>query len=46
MPRVKLLIVDDHPLFRDGLAALLLQASADTTVVQASSAEEALQLYD
>ena len=46
MDRVKLLIVDDHPLFRDGLAALLLQASADTVVVQASSAEEALQLVD
>jgi DNA-binding NarL/FixJ family response regulator len=46
MSAVKLLIVDDHPLFRDGLAALLRQASADTTVVQASSAEEALQLVD
>jgi DNA-binding NarL/FixJ family response regulator len=46
MTAVKLLIVDDHPLFRDGLAALLRQASADTTVVQASSTEEALQLVD
>jgi two-component system nitrate/nitrite response regulator NarL len=46
MSRVKLLIVDDHPLFRDGLAALLIQASADTTVIQAASAEEALQLVD
>jgi len=46
MTLVKLLIVDDHPLFRDGLAALLRQASADTTVVQASSAEEALQVVD
>ena len=46
MSAVKLLIVDDHPLFRDGLAALLLQASANTTVVQASSAEEALLLVD
>ncbi len=46
MSAVKLLIVDDHPLFRDGLAALLLQASANTTVVQASSTEEALQLVD
>jgi DNA-binding NarL/FixJ family response regulator len=46
MIAVKLLIVDDHPLFRDGLAALLLQASTDTTVVQASSTEEALQLAD
>ena len=46
MSRVKLLIVDDHPLFRDGLAALLQQASADNIVVQATSAEEALQLVD
>jgi DNA-binding NarL/FixJ family response regulator len=46
MTGVKLLIVDDHPLFRDGLAALLRQASADTVVVQASSTEEALNLVD
>jgi two-component system nitrate/nitrite response regulator NarL len=46
MARVKLLIVDDHPLFRDGLAALLRLASADTVVSQASSAEEALDLVD
>jgi two-component system, NarL family, nitrate/nitrite response regulator NarL len=43
---VKLLIVDDHPLFRDGLAALLCQASSDTLVVQAASTEEALRLVD
>jgi len=43
---VKLLIVDDHPLFRDGLAALLRQASADTSVVQASSTEDALNVAD
>jgi len=46
MSHVKLLIVDDHPLFRDGLAALLQQASVDNIVVQATSAEEALQLVD
>ena len=46
MSHVKLLIVDDHPLFRDGLAALLRQASADNIVVQATSAEEALRLVD
>ncbi len=40
---MKLLIVDDHPLFRDGLAALLCQASANTVVRQAASAEEALR---
>lgn len=43
---MKLLIVDDHPLFRDGLAALLSQASADTVVRQAASAEEALRTVD
>jgi len=46
MARVKLLIVDDHPLFRDGLAALLRQAGADFHVTQATSAEEALDLTD
>lgn len=46
MSAVKLLIVDDHPLFRDGLAALLRQSSADTEVVQASSTEEAFGIVD
>ena len=46
MARVKLLIVDDHPLFRDGLAALLRQASIDVQVLQATSAEEALGMAD
>ena len=46
MARVKLLIVDDHPLFRDGLAALLRQAGADFHVTQATSDEEALDLTD
>jgi two-component system nitrate/nitrite response regulator NarL len=43
---VKLLIVDDQPLFRDGLAALLRDAAPDTAVTQASSTEEALNLAD
>src|SRR5690349_13235404 len=46
MCAVKVLIVDDHPLFRDGLAALLHQASIETAVVQASSTDEALRLVD
>src|SRR5512147_1346057 len=46
MTRVKLLIVDDHPLFRDGLMALLRLAATDTVVTAASSTEEALQLAD
>jgi two-component system, NarL family, nitrate/nitrite response regulator NarL len=43
---VKLLIVDDHPLFRDGLAALLRQASSDVVVRQAASTEEARHVLD
>ena len=43
---MKLLIVDDHPLFRDGLAALLRQASADVVVRQAASTEEAQRILD
>jgi two-component system, NarL family, nitrate/nitrite response regulator NarL len=41
---MKLLIVDDHPVFRDGLAALLRQAAEITSVLQASSAEDALRV--
>jgi len=43
---VKLLIVDDHPLFRDGLAALLRQADPTVALLQASGPEEALALAD
>ena len=43
---MKLLIVDDHPVLRDGLAALLQQASPDTTVLQARNASEGLALAD
>jgi two-component system nitrate/nitrite response regulator NarL len=43
---MKLLIVDDHPLFRDGLAALLRQSAADAIVIQASTTDEALRIAD
>jgi DNA-binding NarL/FixJ family response regulator len=43
---VKLLIVDDHPLFRDGLAALLRQADPSAALLQASGTEEALAIAD
>ncbi len=46
MARVKLLIIDDHPLFRDGLASLLRQALSETEVTQATSTEDALNLAD
>jgi two-component system nitrate/nitrite response regulator NarL len=41
---MKLLIVDDHPVLRDGLASLLLQIGPDTTVLQARDASEGIAL--
>lgn len=46
MGAVKLLIVDDHPLFRDGLAALLRQADPSAELLQASGTAEALDVVD
>jgi DNA-binding NarL/FixJ family response regulator len=43
---MKLLIVDDHPVLRDGLAALLAQAGPDTAVLQARDAQEGLALVE
>jgi DNA-binding NarL/FixJ family response regulator len=43
---VKLLIVDDHPVLREGLATLLRQAGPQTCVLQARNADEALALLD
>lgn len=42
MEKIRVLIVDDHTLFRDGLKALLLTASEFELVAEASSGEEAL----
>src|SRR5687768_5664667 len=41
---MKLLVVDDHPVFRDGLAALLRQAAERTVVLQAPECATALQV--
>lgn len=41
---MKLLIVDDHAVLREGLAALLQQIGPDTIVVQAREASEAIAL--
>jgi two-component system, NarL family, nitrate/nitrite response regulator NarL len=43
---MKLLIVDDHSIVRDGLAALFEQVSPDFEVVQARDAEEGLSRLD
>ena len=41
---MKLLVVDDHPVLRGGLSALLLQLEADAIVLQAGNAEEGLAI--
>lgn len=43
---MKLLIVDDHPVFRAGLTALLEQSHPGARVLQARDAREALELVD
>jgi two-component system, NarL family, nitrate/nitrite response regulator NarL len=40
-PSMKVLIVDDHPVFREGLAALLRQSGLDALVLQAGDVAEA-----
>jgi two-component system, NarL family, nitrate/nitrite response regulator NarL len=44
LDRMKIIIIDDHPVLRGGLCALLLQIEKDVVVLQASSAEEGLAL--
>ena len=41
---MKLLVVDDHPVLREGLATLLRQIGPDTDVLEAADAAEALTL--
>lgn len=44
--RIRVLVVDDHPIMRIGIAAII-QATPDmTTVAQAGSGEEAIDLYE
>jgi two-component system nitrate/nitrite response regulator NarL len=43
---MKLLIVDDHPVVREGLAALLRQAGPDTVVLLAGDSAEGLSLAE
>jgi two-component system, NarL family, nitrate/nitrite response regulator NarL len=42
--RLKLLIVDDHPVVREGLAAVLAQLGPDTVVLQVGDAVQAFAL--
>ena len=42
--RMKLLVVDDHPVLREGLTALLKQMGPDTIVLEAGDAAQGLEL--
>ena len=44
--RIKVLVVDDHPLMRVGIAAIINGRPGMATVAQAGSGEEALDLYE
>ena len=44
--RIKVLVVDDHPLMRVGIAAIINGRLGMVTVAQAGTGEEALDLYE
>jgi two-component system, NarL family, response regulator len=44
--KIKILIVDDHPVVRIGIAAIIDTCPDMTTVAQSSTAEEAIKLFD
>ena len=43
---MKILIVDDHPVLREGIAALLTKSTPQTVVLQAGDAQQGLMLVD
>lgn len=45
MPPIRILIVDDHPIMRIGITALIASSKEMETVAQAASGEEALALH-
>jgi two-component system, NarL family, response regulator len=44
--RIRVLVVDDHPIMRFGIATIIDATSDMTTVAQAESGEEAVELYE
>ena len=44
--KISVLIVDDHPIMRVGIAAIINARSEMETVAQAGTGEEAIELYD
>jgi DNA-binding NarL/FixJ family response regulator len=45
MPPIRILIVDDHPIMRVGITALIASSKEMETVAQAASGEEALTMH-
>src|ERR1700722_16988895 len=45
LERIRILIVDDHPLLREGIVSLVEQQTDMVIVAQASEGKEALQLF-
>ena len=43
--RIRVLVVDDHPIMRIGIAAIIEATPDMTTVAQAGSGEEAVELF-
>lgn len=43
---MRILVVDDHPIVRQGLVALLVQAGPDTVILEAGNAESALKIIN
>jgi len=45
-PKIRVLVVDDHPITRIGIAAIIAATPDMVTIAQAGSGEEALALYE
>jgi len=43
--RIRVMAVDDHPIFRQGLAAILNNDDALELIAEADTGEEAIALY-